>query len=63
MAGESVQNLTGQLLNTRGAVTAGDSYLNVINIGLSLGAISCSRLSCVNKLYVFRADNTFLVTH
>jgi hypothetical protein len=32
MAGESVQNLTGQLLNTRGAATAADSYLNVINI-------------------------------
>jgi len=38
MAGESLQNLTGQLLNTRGAVTAADSYLNVINIGPCTGS-------------------------
>jgi len=38
MAGESVQNLTGQLPNTKGAATAGDSYLNVINIGPCIGS-------------------------
>jgi hypothetical protein len=39
MAGESVQNLTGQLLNKRGATITCDSYeyLNVINIGPCIG--------------------------
>jgi len=46
MARESVQNVTGQLQNTRGAAIAGDSYLNVISIGPCTGSYFLQVIMC-----------------